>query len=59
MTQGVHVGPFGNLGERPQLSGPVVSVGGGSCDGRPTRALSKVMCFFEVGDGKGTLLQFD
>ena len=26
---------------------------------RAATTMGKVMCFFEIGDGKGTLLQFD
>ena len=35
------------------------SVLGREPEGKDASYTGKVMCFFEVGDGKGTLLQFD
>ena len=35
------------------------AVQGREPEGKEANYTGKVMCFFEVGDGKGTLLQFD
>lgn len=37
----------------------VAAVEGREVDRRRGDYLGKVVCFFEIGDGKGTLLQFD
>jgi len=38
---------------------PVAAVEGREAAGKHADYEGKVMCFFEIGDGKGTLLQFD
>jgi sulfide:quinone oxidoreductase len=37
----------------------VAAIEGREVDHQRGDYLGKVMCFFEIGDGKGTLLQFD
>jgi sulfide:quinone oxidoreductase len=57
--------PLSKAGSTAHFEAPVVTerivaaVEGRSVDHRRGDYLGKVMCFFEVGDGKGTLLQFD
>ena len=57
--------PLSKAGSTAHFEAPVVVERiAASVEGRAPRAnegtyLGKVMCFFEIGDGKGTLLQFD
>ena len=57
--------PLSKAGSTAHFEAPVVteriaaSVLGRELDQRHGDYMGKVMCFFEVGDGKGTLLQFD
>jgi sulfide:quinone oxidoreductase len=57
--------PLSKAGSTAHFEAPVVterivaSIQGRTVDPRHGEYLGKVMCFFEVGDGKGTLLQFD
>ncbi len=57
--------PLSKAGSTAHFEAPVVterivaSVEGRDIDPQRGDYLGKVMCFFEVGDGKGTLLQFD
>ena len=57
--------PLSKAGSTAHFEAPVVteriaaSVLGRDIDERHGDYMGKVMCFFEVGDGKGTLLQFD
>jgi sulfide:quinone oxidoreductase len=57
--------PLSKAGSTAHFEAPVVTerivaaVEGRHVDPRHGDYLGKVMCFFEVGDGKGTLLQFD
>lgn len=57
--------PLSKAGSTAHFEAPVVSerivaaVEGREVDRRRGDYLGKVMCFFEIGDGKGTLLQFD
>jgi sulfide:quinone oxidoreductase len=56
--------PLSKAGSTAHFEAPVVTerivaaIEGRAPDARG-RYLGKVMCFFEIGDGKGTLLQFD
>jgi len=57
--------PLSKAGSTAHFEAPVVterivaSIEGRALDPRRGDYLGKVMCFFEIGDGKGTLLQFD
>jgi sulfide:quinone oxidoreductase len=57
--------PLSKAGSTAHFEAPVVTerivaaVTGREVDQRQGDYLGKVMCFFEIGDGKGTLLQFD
>lgn len=57
--------PLSKAGSTAHFEAPVVAeqvaaaVEGRQPDGRHATYDGKVMCFFEVGDGKGTLLRFD
>jgi sulfide:quinone oxidoreductase len=57
--------PLSKAGSTAHFEAPVVTerivaaVEGREVDHRHGDYLGKVMCFFEIGDGKGTLLQFD
>ena len=57
--------PLSKAGSTAHFEAPVVTeriaaaVEGRDVDHRRGDYLGKVMCFFEIGDGKGTLLQFD
>ena len=57
--------PLSKAGSTAHFEAPVVTerivaaVEGRAIDHRHGDYLGKVMCFFEIGDGKGTLLQFD
>jgi sulfide:quinone oxidoreductase len=57
--------PLSKAGSTAHFEAPVVTerivavVEGRKVDHKHGDYLGKVMCFFEIGDGKGTLLQFD
>ena len=57
--------PLSKAGSTAHFEAPIVAeriaaaVQGREPNGRHATYTGKVMCFFEVGDGKGTLLQFD
>ena len=57
--------PLSKAGSTAHFEAPVVTeriaaaIEGRALDHRHGKYLGKVMCFFEIGDGKGTLLQFD
>jgi sulfide:quinone oxidoreductase len=57
--------PLSKAGSTAHFEAPVVTerivaaVEGREIDHKRGDYLGKVMCFFEIGDGKGTLLQFD
>jgi sulfide:quinone oxidoreductase len=57
--------PLSKAGSTAHFEAPVVTerivaaIEGRGVDHKHGDYLGKVMCFFEVGDGKGTLLQFD
>ena len=57
--------PLSKAGSTAHFEAPVVTerivaaIEGRRVDHRHGDYLGKVMCFFEIGDGKGTLLQFD
>jgi sulfide:quinone oxidoreductase len=57
--------PLSKAGSTAHFEAPVVTerivaaVEGREVDHKHGDYLGKVMCFFEIGDGKGTLLQFD
>jgi sulfide:quinone oxidoreductase len=57
--------PLSKAGSTAHFEAPVVTeriaaaIEGRAPDVRRGTYTGKVMCFFEVGDGKGTLLQFD
>ena len=57
--------PLSKAGSTAHFEAPVVAervaagVQGREPEGKDATYEGKVMCFFEVGDGKGTLLQFD
>jgi len=57
--------PLSKAGSTAHFEAPIVAervvaaVLGREPEGKHTDYTGKVMCFFEVGDGKGTLLQFD
>jgi sulfide:quinone oxidoreductase len=57
--------PLSKAGSTAHFEAPVVTeriaaaVDGREVDHKHGDYLGKVMCFFEIGDGKGTLLQFD
>jgi sulfide:quinone oxidoreductase len=57
--------PLSKAGSTAHFEAPVVTerivaaVEGRAIDHKRGDYLGKVMCFFEIGDGKGTLLQFD
>ncbi len=57
--------PLSKAGSTAHFEAPVVAeriaatVQGREVDAKHGDYLGKVMCFFEIGDGKGTLLQFD
>jgi len=57
--------PLSKAGSTAHFEAPVVAeriaaaVQGRAPSGKHASYTGKVMCFFEVGDGKGTLLQFD
>ncbi len=57
--------PLSKAGSTAHFEAPVVAervaaaVQGRVPEGKEATDVGKVMCFFEVGDGKGTLLQFD
>jgi sulfide:quinone oxidoreductase len=57
--------PLSKAGSTAHFEAPVVTerivaaVEGRDVEPRKGNYLGKVMCFFEIGDGKGTLLQFD
>jgi sulfide:quinone oxidoreductase len=57
--------PLSKAGSTAHFEAPVVTerivaaIEGRAVDHRHGDYLGKVMCFFEIGDGKGTLLQFD
>jgi sulfide:quinone oxidoreductase len=57
--------PLSKAGSTAHFEAPVVTerivaaVEGRQVDHKHGDYLGKVMCFFEIGDGKGTLLQFD
>jgi sulfide:quinone oxidoreductase len=57
--------PLSKAGSTAHFEAPVVTerivaaIEGRTVDARDGTYLGKVMCFFEIGDGKGTLLRFD
>lgn len=57
--------PLSKAGSTAHFEAPIVAervaaaVQGRKPEGKEATYTGKVMCFFEVGDGKGTLLQFD
>ncbi len=57
--------PLSKAGSTAHFEAPIVAervaaaVQGREPEGKEATYTGKVMCFFEVGDGKGTLLQFD
>ncbi|MGZ6341194.1 MAG: NAD(P)/FAD-dependent oxidoreductase [Candidatus Limnocylindrales bacterium] len=57
--------PLSKAGSTAHFEAPVVTerivaaIEGRTVDHKHGDYLGKVMCFFEIGDGKGTLLQFD
>ena len=57
--------PLSKAGSTAHFEAPIVAeriaaaVQGREPEGKHANYTGKVMCFFEVGDGKGTLLQFD
>ncbi|MEI7742272.1 MAG: FAD/NAD(P)-binding oxidoreductase [Chloroflexota bacterium] len=57
--------PLSKAGSTAHFEAPIVAervaaaVAGREPEGKDASYTGKVMCFFEVGDGKGTLLQFD
>ena len=57
--------PLSKAGSTANFEAPIVAervsarVMGREPEGKDASYTGKVMCFFEVGDGKGTLLQFD
>jgi sulfide:quinone oxidoreductase len=57
--------PLSKAGSTAHFEAPIVAervaaaIGGREPEGKEAKYTGKVMCFFEVGDGKGTLLQFD
>jgi sulfide:quinone oxidoreductase len=57
--------PLSKAGSTAHFEAPVVAeriaaaVEGRAPDGKHVDYTGRVMCFFEIGDGKGTLLQFD
>ncbi len=57
--------PLSKAGSTAHFEAPVVverivaAISGREVDHQHGDYLGKVMCFFEIGDGKGTLLQFD
>jgi sulfide:quinone oxidoreductase len=57
--------PLSKAGSTAHFEAPIVAervaaaVQGREAAGKEATYTGKVMCFFEVGDGKGTLLQFD
>ena len=57
--------PLSKAGSTAHFEAPIVAervaaaVEGRRPEGKEASYTGKVMCFFEVGDGKGTLLQFD
>ena len=57
--------PLSKAGSTAHFEAPVVTerivaaIQGRAVDHRHGDYIGKVMCFFEIGDGKGTLLQFD
>jgi sulfide:quinone oxidoreductase len=57
--------PLSKAGSTAHFEAPIVAervaaaVQGRTPEGKDASYTGKVMCFFEVGDGKGTLLQFD
>jgi sulfide:quinone oxidoreductase len=57
--------PLSKAGSTAHFEAPVVTerivaaIQGRNVDHKHGDYLGKVMCFFEIGDGKGTLLQFD
>jgi sulfide:quinone oxidoreductase len=57
--------PLSKAGSTAHFEAPVVTerivaaIAGREVDHKHGDYLGKVMCFFEIGDGKGTLLQFD
>ena len=57
--------PLSKAGSTAHFEAPVVTerivaaIEGRTIDRKHGSYLGKVMCFFEIGDGKGTLLQFD
>jgi len=57
--------PLSKAGSTAHFEAPIVAeriaaaVEGREPEGKHANYTGKVMCFFEVGDGKGTLLQFD
>lgn len=57
--------PLSKAGSTAHFEAPVVTerivaaIEGRAVDRKHGDYLGKVMCFFEIGDGKGTLLQFD
>jgi sulfide:quinone oxidoreductase len=57
--------PLSKAGSTAHFEAPVVAeriaaaVEGRAVDAKHGDYLGRVMCFFEIGDGKGTLLQFD
>ena len=57
--------PLSKAGSTAHFEAPVVTerivaaIDGRDVDRKRGDYLGKVMCFFEIGDGKGTLLQFD
>jgi sulfide:quinone oxidoreductase len=57
--------PLSKAGSTAHFEAPIVAervvaaVEGREPEGKDANYTGKVMCFFEVGDGKGTLLQFD
>jgi sulfide:quinone oxidoreductase len=57
--------PLSKAGSTAHFEAPVITerivaaIEGREVDHRRGDYLGKVMCFFEIGDGKGTLLQFD
>jgi sulfide:quinone oxidoreductase len=57
--------PLSKAGSTAHFEAPIVAeriaavVEGREPEGKDAKYTGKVMCFFEVGDGKGTVLQFD
>jgi sulfide:quinone oxidoreductase len=57
--------PLSKAGSTAHFEAPIVAervaaaVQGREPEGKEASYTGKVMCFFEVGDGKGTILQFD